>query len=83
MATKVKFEVIAKNGTYTNSEGVEKTKWHKCGVVLESDKGLSMKLESLPIVFDGWLNLWEPTPKDAPKQEKRGSIHEMESDVPF
>lgn len=79
----IKYEVIAKAGTY-ESNGETKTRWHKCGVVLESSKGLSLKLESLPIVFDGWLNLWEPKAKDGEKgPAKRGSVHDMEDDIPF
>lgn len=62
MAT-LKFEAITK--LPAGKDG--KTRWHKCGAVFESDKGLSLKLESLPIGFDGWLSLREPRPKDGAK----------------
>lgn len=66
MAT-VKYEAIAKTGTYKDASGAEKTRFHKCGVVFESAKGLSLKLDSIPVGFDGWLSLREPRPKDSPR----------------
>lgn len=67
MAT-LKFEAIAKAGTYKDRDGNEKTRFQKCGVVFESAKGLSLKIEALPVPFDGWLSLREPLPKDKPKR---------------
>jgi hypothetical protein len=32
--------------------------------VIENKHGLSAKIESLPVNFDGWLNFWEPKPKE-------------------
>jgi hypothetical protein len=42
----IKYEVIANGGSYTNKDGQEKRRWIKCGVVMEGQKGLSLKLES-------------------------------------
>jgi hypothetical protein len=56
----IKYEVIANGGSYTNKEGVEKKRWIKCGVVMEGQKGLSLKLESMPVGGDGWFILSEP-----------------------
>jgi len=75
----VKFEVIAKTGTYTDKNGQEKNRWTKCGVVMETAKGLSLKLESLPIGSDGWFILSEPKPKD----DRQGSLSNIDSDPPF
>lgn len=61
---KLIYDVIAKGGEYKDRDGNTKQRFHKCGVVFESDKGLSLKLESLPLVgFDGWLSLKVPQPK--------------------
>lgn len=80
----VKYEVIAKAGTYKSAQGEEKTKWHKCGVVIDNGKGLSLKLESLPIGFDGWLNLWEPKPKEeAAKPDPARHFDDMRDEIPF
>jgi hypothetical protein len=75
----IKFDVIAKTGTYTDKNGQEKNRWLKCGVVMETAKGLSMKLESMPISSDGWFVLSEPKPKD----ERQPSLGNLESDPPF
>lgn len=70
--SKVVYEVVAITGKYTNREGVEKNRYVKCGIILQTDKGLSMKLESMPVASDGWFQLYEPkerTSQPAPKQQ--------------
>lgn len=62
----LKYEVKTKNGTYKDRNGEEKTKWHQMGVCFENDKGqLSIKIDSIPVGFDGWVSLFEPKPKEA------------------
>ena len=61
----LRYDVICKNGSYTK-DGVEKTKWMKVGVCMDTKQnGLAIKLESLPVAFDGWLSLAEPRAKDS------------------
>jgi hypothetical protein len=61
----IKYDVICKNGSYTDKTGAEKTKWMKAGVCMETKQGgLAIKLEAMPVGFDGWLTLSEPKPKD-------------------
>jgi hypothetical protein len=84
----IKFELVAKAGTYEKN-GETKTRYHTCGIVLErADGSLSAKIESLPVGFDGWLNLWEPKPRDgtAPKPAAaKGKKVDPEDDgqIPF
>lgn len=59
----IKYEVVANGGTYTNKNGEEKKRWVKCGVVMENDRGLSLKMESIPVGWDGWAILSEPREK--------------------
>ena len=77
--SKIVYEVVAITGKYTNREGVEKNRYVKCGVILQGDKGLSMKLESLPVVSDGWFQLYEPKPKTAAPQASAP----QEDDIPW
>lgn len=64
----IKYEVIASSGTYTNKAGEEKKRWVKMGVVMDTKNGMSIKLESVPVGWDGWAMLTEPKQqKDAPK----------------
>jgi hypothetical protein len=60
----VAYEVISVTGTYTNKQGEEKKRWTKVGVVLQGKNGLSLKLESIPVGWDGWATLAEPKAKD-------------------
>jgi len=54
------YDVVAVTGTYTNKQGEEKPVWKNCGAVIETPKGLSLKIEVLPIGSDGWFKLFEP-----------------------
>lgn len=74
----VKYEVIAKTGTYTTKAGEEKNRWMKCGVVMETARGLSLKLEAVPLGSDGWFILSEPKPADKPKP-----VQDIQDDVPW
>jgi hypothetical protein len=60
----VAYEVIASTGTYTNKQGEEKKRWQKIGVVMQGKNGLTLKMESVPIGWDGWATLAEPKAKD-------------------
>lgn len=44
----------------------KKKQYLKVGTVWESDKGLSMKLDALPVGQDwsGWISFFTPKPKD-------------------
>ena len=88
----IKYELLAKGGVYKDATGADKTRWVKCGVVMDTKQGgLAAKLEFLPVSFDGWLNFAEPRPKDNFKPRgsdelpkvKQNSIEDMESDIPF
>lgn len=52
---RVRYEVVTKR------EGKDgKVFWNKIGVVFQTDKGFSLKLESVPVGWDGWASLFEP-----------------------
>jgi hypothetical protein len=81
----IRYDAIAKNGTYTK-DGVEKNKWVKVGVVVDTKNGgLALKIEQLPVPFDGWLQLAEPKAKEqAPTQEYAQSQSQSPNDdIPF
>lgn len=83
-------ELIARGETYKDKNGDDKTRWIRCGVVMDTKSGgQAIHLESLPINFDGWLMMKEPMPKENQKPySKSGSVNEtpidqIESDIPF
>lgn len=60
-----KFDVVAITGKYQDRDGNDKNRYTNIGVVIETDKGLSLKLEAVPVGWDGWAGLYEPKPRDA------------------
>lgn len=78
----VKYELMAKTGSYTDRTGNEKARWTKCGILLEKDGKTSIKLEALPVNFDGWLSCFEPRPKDDKPAKPQKQIDD-DTDVPF
>jgi hypothetical protein len=51
--------VVAANGSFIQ-DGVEKTRWIRCGVALQTDKGIRIKLDAVPVgEWDGWLAIYE------------------------
>ena len=75
----IKYEVIASSGTYTNKAGEEKKRWLKMGVVMDTKNGMSIKLESVPVGWDGWAMLTEPKPRE---EKPRGGFDDID-DIPF
>ena len=67
-----RFKVVAATGTYTDAEGVEKRRYMNCGVVFENEKGLLLKLESLPIGSNGWFYLFEPDTFEQGESQNQG-----------
>ena len=84
-----KFDVVAITGKYQDRDGNEKNRYTNIGVVIETSKGLSLKLESVPVGWDGWAGLYEPKERDqreAPRQQQRSQQSrggDDMSDIPF
>jgi hypothetical protein len=49
------------------------------GVCFESEKGLSIKIDSMPIAFDGWMSLMTPKPKEGATP----TANSIDDDIPF
>jgi hypothetical protein len=77
----LKYEAKVKSGTYKNQNGEEKTNWIKIGAVFETEKGVSMKMESVPVSWDGWISFFEPRPKDDKKPQIDSGI--TDDSIPF
>jgi hypothetical protein len=64
------FDLVYSGEKYTNSKGDEKTRFINVGAVFLRDDGSQcIKIETLPIGFTGWLNLFEPRDASALKPE--------------
>ena len=79
----IRYEVKAKNGSYKNAQGEEKVRWHHMGVCFQNDKGqLSLKIDSIPLNWDGWVSLFEPKPKDGSTPQQAYQAPALD-DIPF
>lgn len=86
-----KFDIVTSE-KYQDRDGNEKTRYTNIGAVFETAKGMSMKLESLPIGWNGWASFYEPKPREerpqqqsAPRggqQQRRAQDDDM-GEVPF
>ena len=74
----IKYEVSAKTGEYQDKEGNTKARYIQMGVVIEGPRGLSLKLESIPVNWDGWAYLNTPKPKEVYAAKAKNT-----DDVPF
>lgn len=79
MATKYLAKVA--NGTYTDKKtGKEKTSWLTIGKVIQKDDGsLSLKLDSIPVAFSGWINFFDPPSEN----ERQQQSHRLDDEAPF
>lgn len=66
--SKKKYDVVY--GRRYESNGEEKTHWMNCGAVFQTEKGFSLKLESIPVDFNGWFSLFEPKPREERAQDE-------------
>lgn len=83
-----KFEVTAVTGKYTdNNTGQEKNRYMTIGAVIEGRNGLMLKLEAVPVGWDGWAYLNEPKPRDgqqsSPARQSRNEYQDGRDDIPY
>lgn len=87
-----KFDVVAITGKYQDRDGNEKSRYTNIGAVIETKNGLSLKLEAVPVGWDGWAGLYEPKPREqqgqparqAPQQSpERSGFADADDSIPF
>ena len=65
MGMKKKFDAVFAGEKYTDRDGNEKTRYQNMGAVFTRDDGsMTMKLESIPVGFTGWIIFFEPKADD-------------------
>lgn len=85
----IKYEVTAVTGKYTDKQGNEKNRYTKMGVIMETKNGFALKIEAIPVAWDGWAYLNEPQAKDAREGGNKASkanqpiSDENEDRIPF
>jgi hypothetical protein len=79
------YEVTVRAGTY-QKDGQEKIKYQRIGSVIETKKGLMLKLDQVPLVeggWEGWAYLFEPKEVGHKPSSNNAAIHFPDSDIPF
>lgn len=89
-------DICAAGEKFQAREGGEKTRWIKCGILLETDKGFRIKMDCIPVVSDGWFAVFEEQeattrpaakaysePKREPVRQQAFDSGEDPDDIPF
>lgn len=72
MAMKKTHDAVYAGEKYTDREGNEKTRYINVGALFTRDDGsMTMKMESVPIGFSGWINFYEPKPRDGEQPQRQ------------
>lgn len=67
----IKYKVVAPAGKYMK-DGVEKTRYVDVGVIIETNTGLMLKAEAIPVGWDGTAFLNDPTPRGERQPSRTG-----------
>ncbi len=80
-------EVTAVLGEYTNSKGEVKKRYQKIGAIIESKHGPMLKLDMIPLEWNGYAYINDPYDPNAPRDQKQSSRARSddmpEDDIPF
>ena len=72
----IKYDAAVVTGTYTDKSGNEKAQWTTVGRVIEKDGKLSLKMDVIPVGFDGWIKFFEPKQKDSQPRKPQNTSDE-------
>jgi len=79
--SKVKKEITAIVGQYTNKEGQQKNRYQRIGSIIDTRNGEMLKLDVIPLKengWDGWAYLNDPKP-----YELKGLPADNDDDLAF
>lgn len=88
MAMKKTHDAVYAGEKYTDRDGKEKTRYINIGSLFARDDGsLTLKVESLPIGFNGWINFYAPKAKESEQNPLRKPVVQdapfSDDDMPF
>ena len=72
------FEITATVGEFTTKDGVKKKKYLKLGVIHDSKHGPILKLDLIPLQWDGYAFINEPYKKAIANPK-----NELDEDIPW
>lgn len=66
------YNVRVSTGEYTDNQGEKKKRYVQAGVIIEKNGRKYLKMEVIPVGWDGFASLMEPTDKDGDSQPSSG-----------
>jgi hypothetical protein len=77
-----KLDLIAVVGEYTDAQGNNKKRFSKIGTLWDKgQQGISLKIDHIPVNWDGWLSAKPPLEPRATTQQKAPVF--IDEDAPF
>lgn len=77
-------EVTAVLGEYTNAKGEVKKRYQKIGALIETKHGPMLKLDVIPLAWNGYAYINEPFAEGKGQKQTSGSgFDDMSDDMPF
>jgi hypothetical protein len=72
---KIVYDAVATIGKYTDKNGNEKKRYVNVGKVFESENGLSLKLDAIPVgqEWTGWISFFVPKEREQQGQDQAQS----------
>jgi hypothetical protein len=83
MAMKKAFDIVVTQEY--ESKGEKKKRYINIGSAFDGDKGMSIKIESIPLGWNGWASLYVPKPRESneTRHNENAPVDGIDSDVPF
>lgn len=77
-----KLDLIAVVGEYTDAQGNNKKRFSKIGTLWDKgQQGISLKIDNIPVSWDGWLSARPPLEPRAPQRQAAPVF--VDEDAPF
>lgn len=87
MAMRKTHDAVYAGEKYTDRDGNEKTRYVNVGALFTRDDGsLALKLESIPVNFNGWIRFYSPKDQAGERRPQRQSAPAddfVDSQIPF
>lgn len=83
------YDAVVVTGEYQDRQGNTKKRYLTVGAVFEGERGMSLKLEALPVSFNGWISFYpvreqsETRRQPSPRRDPDPQGAPFDDDIPF
>lgn len=77
--------IVATTGKYTDNTGKEKNRYVNIGTLFQRDDGSqAIKIESVPLEWNGWANFFDIENKQAtPHEQAKQNADQPDDEIPY